>query len=451
MATIQIPTNDVLVDSVGPFVTGIMLQQMLMGVLVVQVYDYFRLFSKDPLLNKALVSSLLAVSIFQTVLDFFSLYRSGITYYGQFEKFDTGSLALWSEIALTALVGALSQGFFLERCFAATKSWLILVGGGIAILASLGAGIAASIFWGQTKKISEMSNITVSMALWLVSSAVIGILTSFILITKLTLAKTNFKRTEAIVTRIVRLSFTTSSLTAAVTIVEIVLYLALPNKGWHLLPFFVLSKIYAISVLVTLSSRSGLRAMMEAAGQAMATTKSYTTPQRADFLTTPRPAVTGIQVSTTHTYHVDRNSAVGPDDDSYDTDITKTEPLAGTFVVHRRDPSINSKRSFSSSMYNDKKGASRDDIEMQVSQHVGSPEFQSHLDLDLDIQSLDHHPPLPREPPVDRPFAPHPSQQPPRLPPPLSSRPSSGQSADRTTIGSRGRLGTLPVVVVEEP
>ncbi|KAG8960327.1 hypothetical protein FRC00_000635 [Tulasnella sp. 408] len=450
MATIQVPTSDVLVESVGPFVTGIMLQQMLMGVLVVQVYDYFRIFSKDPLLNKALVSSLLLVSVFQTVLDFYSLYRSGITYYGQFERFNTGNWALWSEIALTALVGALSQGFFLERCFAATKSWLVLAGGGIAILASLCAGIVASIFWGQTKKISEMSSLTLSMALWLISSAVIGILISFILITKLTLAKTEFKRTEAIITRIVRLSFTTSALTAAVTIVEVALYLALPNKGWHLLPFFVLGKIYAISVLVTLSSRSGLRAMMEAEGQAIPTTKSYTVAQRADFLTTPRPDVTGIQVSTTHTYHVDRNSAVGPDDDSYDTDITKTGPLAGTFVVHRRDPSINSKRSFGSSTYNSKKGGSRDDIEMQISQHVGSPEYQSHLDLELDMQSLDQHSPLPLEPPPDRPFAPHPSQQPPRLPQPVSSRPGSGHSGDRTAMSPRGRLTILPVVVVEE-
>ncbi|KAG8901086.1 hypothetical protein FRC00_009142 [Tulasnella sp. 408] len=434
MATIQVPTSDVLVESVGPFVTGIMLQQMLMGVLVVQVYDYF---------------VILLVSVFQTILDFYSLYRSGITYYGQFERFNTGNWALWSEIALTALVGALSQGFFLERCFAATKSWLVLAGGGIAILASLCAGIVASIFWGQTKKISEMSNLTLSMALWLISSAVIGILTSFILITKLTLAKTEFKRTEAIITRIVRLSFTTSALTAAVTIVEVALYLALPNKGWHLLPFFVLGKM------------SGLRAMMETESQAIPTTKSYTAAQRADFLTThqrltiygrqtPRPAVTGIQVSTTHTYHVDRNSAVGPDDDSYDTDITKTGPLAGTFVVHRRDPSINSKRSFGSSTYNSKKGGSRDDIEMQISQHVGSPEYQSHLDLELDTQSLDQHSPLPLEPPADRPFAPHPSQQPPRLQQPVSSRPGSGHSGDRTAMSPRGRLTILPVVVVEE-
>ncbi|KAG8946247.1 hypothetical protein FRC04_011993 [Tulasnella sp. 424] len=448
MATIEVPTSDVLVESVGPFVTGIMLQQMLMGVLVVQVYDYFRLFSKDPPLNKVLVSSLLVVSVIQTVFNYISLYRSGVTYYAQFEKFDTGSWTLWSEIAITALIGALSQGFFLERCFAATKSWLVLVGGGIAILASLCAGFAASIFWGQTKKISEMSNMTVSMALWLISSAVIGIVISVILITKLMLAKTEFKRTEAIITRIVRLSFTTSALTAAVTVVEIVLYLVLPNEGWHLLPFFALAKIYAISVLVTLSSRSGLRAMMEGTGQAMTTTKSYTA-QRGDFMTTPRPAVSGIQVSTTHIYHVDRNSAVGPDDDSYDTD-TKTGPLAGTFVVHRRDPSINSKRSFASSTYTDKKGGSRDDIEMQVAQTVGSPELQSHLDLDLDIQSLDHHHVLQPEPPVDRPFAPHPSQQPPRLPPPVISRPGSGHSSERTMMSPRNKLTAMPIVVVEE-
>jgi len=270
----------------------------------------------------------------------------------------------------------------------------------------------------------------------LISSAVIGIVMSIILIFRLTRAKTDFVTTEAIVTRIIRLSFTTSSLTAAVTIIDIVLYLGLSSTAWHLLPLFALGKIYTISVMVTLSSRRELRALMDGAGTATMMSGprgTYAASARLDFLTTPRPTVTGIKVSTTHTYHVDRNSTMD-ENDSERSDVKVPFDENGTsFVVHRRE-SVSSKKSYASSNF----GPHKQDIEAD-----------NDGELELDVISLNGHSAH------QRPFAPHPTvevavegtdgvvRQ------VVRPRTTDGQGYDFVTT-RRIDNGSTPIVVIEE-
>lgn len=47
-----------------------------------QVYDYFRMFQKDPLYIKSLVGVLAAVTALQATMDYVSLYRSSVRFYG---------------------------------------------------------------------------------------------------------------------------------------------------------------------------------------------------------------------------------------------------------------------------------------------------------------------------------------------------------------------------------
>ncbi|KAG8904837.1 hypothetical protein FRB99_001093 [Tulasnella sp. 403] len=149
--------------------------------------------------------------------------------------------------------------------------------------------------------------------------------------------------------------------------------------------------------MVTLSSRKELRAIMDATGggTVMMAGPRIAPSARLDFLTTPRPAVTGIKVSTTHTYHVDRNSAV---DDGASQDIklpldTSDIQGASTFVVHRREASLSSKRSYSSSTYGPHMQ------ELDFGEQEGGIEEE-----EIDMISVTGHGSN-----ADRPFAPHPT------------------------------------------
>jgi hypothetical protein len=51
------PPESVITATFGPFVTGIVLQTLFLGVFLTQVYDYFRIFPKDSYYYKGTVAA----------------------------------------------------------------------------------------------------------------------------------------------------------------------------------------------------------------------------------------------------------------------------------------------------------------------------------------------------------------------------------------------------------
>lgn len=334
MATVPAPPPlEIIEETFGPFVTGIMMQQLLMGVIIVQVYDYYRVFTKDSTFYKSLVALMLAVTILQASMDFKTLYRCAVTFYGNFDKFDDTDWSLWWEIAVTALIGSIAQSFFLERCWNATKSWIVLGLGAAGILTSLGAGFASTIKFQMIKRLSLVPNIPGPILVFLIGTAVVDLYIAIVLIWSITRVKTRFRKTETIIARIIRLTFQTSALTATIAILNVVLYLALPGQAYHLLPQMIMGKIYVISVMVTLSARTGMREIMEqnagttyqATRQENQVTSSGQAGSKLNYGTASRALPTqsantgnlgGIQISTTTYIRDDNDNAVDVDQDS---------------------------------------------------------------------------------------------------------------------------------------
>lgn len=284
------PPRETIVQTFGPFLTGIMLQQLFMGVFVVQVYDYTRMFQKDPFYIKALVGVLTAATTLQAVMDYITLYRCAVTYYGNFDKFDDTDWSLWWEIAVTAMVGTIAQAFFLTRCWSATKSKIVVAIGTVAIIASLVSGIISTVEFQHIKRLSRVPEIPVPITFWLVATAVIDMGIAAVLVIALLRMKTPFRKTEAIITKMIRVTMETSSLTAAVAVINLILYLALPGQAYHLLPQLTMGKFYAISVMVTLASRKELRDIIQQA--------EYASYIATTMQSTVKPSAPGIKVTT---------------------------------------------------------------------------------------------------------------------------------------------------------
>lgn len=62
-----------------------------------------------------------------------------------------------------------------------------------------------------------------------------------------------------VITRLMIMSMETSSMTAIVAVLNLVLFLPLQNTAYHLLPQFSMSRVYTITVMVTLLARPSLR------------------------------------------------------------------------------------------------------------------------------------------------------------------------------------------------
>jgi uncharacterized membrane protein YjjB (DUF3815 family) len=70
MSTVNIPPPSVVAAGFGPMVTGIMIQQLLLGVISSQTAQYWRQhYKQDTLFDKSIVISLAVLNVFIGVLD----------------------------------------------------------------------------------------------------------------------------------------------------------------------------------------------------------------------------------------------------------------------------------------------------------------------------------------------------------------------------------------------
>ncbi|KAJ6586456.1 hypothetical protein DFH09DRAFT_1143423 [Mycena vulgaris] len=245
--------------NLGPFLCGLAAQMFMTGVLTLQMWKYFEDNGKDPWPMKTFVSALFAASIFQSGTDFFIMYDAFVTGYGRIDYWNRYGWTLIYEPAWTACIAALSQGFFLHRCWQVTRSPIVLITGGVGLLVSFGAGIAASAGLVARPYYTETSNIAVQVTTWLIASAVTDIGISIILIKHLRTMKTGFSK-EKTLSRIVRLTFETAALTSLIALVDLIVYLVSGKVNCvHLAFQLVIGKMYNHSVMVTLLARARIR------------------------------------------------------------------------------------------------------------------------------------------------------------------------------------------------
>ncbi|KDQ16552.1 hypothetical protein BOTBODRAFT_30879 [Botryobasidium botryosum FD-172 SS1] len=293
-----------IVATVGPYMTGIMLQMIFMGVLSAQTFDYYSLFPKDTLFNKVLVASLVSVCALQSTMDYKNAYRTFVQFYGDFNHFDIQDWSLWGEIVVTAVAGTIAQSFFLERCYRATKSKLFLVVGGGFIALSLACGIGSTVQFAQVQKLSLVPSIPIFITTWLSVTAVIDLGIATVLVWSLLRVKSTFHKTETVVTKLIRLTLETGSLTAIIAVLNLILYLALPGFAWHLIPQLIMGKLYGMCVLYTLGSRKDLRAIMTGSDHASYVDSRNRAPSNGRFFSSKQNGrADGITVTTT--FHQD--------------------------------------------------------------------------------------------------------------------------------------------------
>jgi len=244
----SVATTPDVVPTFGPYLVGMSLQFIFMGVIAKQVYDYYTTFTKDAIFKKAIIGALAVTTVFQTTMDFVNLYRCTVTGYGNLLVFDLQDWSLWGEIVVTAIAGSIAQTFFLERCWKATRSLAVVAGGTVLILLSLGAGIASTVKFAEIKHLSLVPDIPIPIIMWLSVTALIDVILATILVFSF-MKKNQFQ--------FIPLTIETGSLTACIAVINLVLYLALPGLAWHLIPQLVMGKMYAMSVMVTVTSRPG--------------------------------------------------------------------------------------------------------------------------------------------------------------------------------------------------
>ncbi|KAF9520853.1 hypothetical protein BS47DRAFT_1481188 [Hydnum rufescens UP504] len=244
--------------TLGPMETGHACNLFLMGVLVVQTYQYYSTF-KDPSLIQILVAFVLLIDILQTSLMTYMVWTYTVTHFGDL-VFLSKSVWMLSTIPFYSVpISWVVQGFFAWRIRMLTKrrifSVIILILASIQGLAGIGAGIG-SFFINTTAENVRLQPIAI---IWFVFAISCDSLITAMMVWTLTRAKTGFSETDTLITKINRGVIETGLSCTINVIVDAILLFRVGGTDMHLIPVMMVGKVYSNSFLFLLNSRARYR------------------------------------------------------------------------------------------------------------------------------------------------------------------------------------------------
>ncbi|TFK32880.1 hypothetical protein BDQ12DRAFT_638237 [Crucibulum laeve] len=247
----------------GPLIIGYLLNWGLFGIISVQVYLYYLAFPNDKTFIKHVVYGVYCLEVVQSIViarDAFVTFASG---FGD-PTAVTGMHTLWLTMPLmSAIVGCIVQLFYAFRIRVLSEGKVLPVTIATLALTQCGAGIAASIIGGKIGDVTKLTTTAVFLAQGIRNGAsvicdiAIALSMWFSLTPKIDTNKNVFvKSTEARLTRILKLSVATGTLTALFAVLDLSLYFGLQKSGgYFLVPCVSLGKLYSNSMMTMLNSR----------------------------------------------------------------------------------------------------------------------------------------------------------------------------------------------------
>ncbi|TFK87115.1 hypothetical protein K466DRAFT_127255 [Polyporus arcularius HHB13444] len=251
----QLPALD---NTFGALLIGTFIGLMQYGWTAHQCYNYFRTYQNDMWLLKGLVTVVLVLETFHSVLCMHFCY-----YYLTSNYFKPAALAqgVWSINLLGVSTGAvilISQLFFLRRVYLIGRKFRPLVAFcGVLLLTEFGFATAVTV---DTFLHPTLHN---SNQAWMNSAGVgIAALADTLLTAALTFSlhqsRTGIKRTDGIIDLLILYAINTGLVTGIFNILSFVFAIAMPNNLIYAGLDIVATKLYANSLMAVLNSRRSL-------------------------------------------------------------------------------------------------------------------------------------------------------------------------------------------------
>ncbi|KAK0494013.1 hypothetical protein EDD18DRAFT_1402957, partial [Armillaria luteobubalina] len=238
-------------------IVGYLLHWGLFGTLSVQLYLYYLAFPKDRKFTKHLVYGIYIIEFVQTMLfthDAFAVFGYG---FGDIEALTRMHFNWLTIPIMSAVVAFAGQAFYAYRIFILSKSRIIPL---FVICLSLTSSVAAIItgaYCFLEDSITELNNrkTSISIGFWCGSSALCDIIIAICMTYYLMRSNTSFRRTQILVSKLIRLIIETGTMTAVVALLCLILFFAFPHKTFYGATSVVIPKLYANTILVVLNSR----------------------------------------------------------------------------------------------------------------------------------------------------------------------------------------------------
>ncbi|KAJ7270385.1 hypothetical protein C8J57DRAFT_307099 [Mycena rebaudengoi] len=238
----------------GPLVIGLVLSNILYGVMAIQMFLYFQTFKKDAAYIRYLVLYLFFVETASVVFQVAIIYEPLILRYATERAVIISPKMLPADAVSIVMVSTPIQLFTAWRISIITGSILFPILISILSIASFAGGMLVTIFVTIRPEYHQFQSFSTQVITWLASSAACDILITVILTYSLWSRKTGLA-VDSQVNRIIRLTVQTGAITAIAAVMDFAIFLSFPQTTLQFIPDFSLSRLYSISLLSTLNAR----------------------------------------------------------------------------------------------------------------------------------------------------------------------------------------------------
>ncbi|KAK0493068.1 hypothetical protein EDD18DRAFT_429764 [Armillaria luteobubalina] len=280
----------------GPLIVAYLLHWGLFGTLSVQLCTvlgialheavsnsfsldlYYLAFPKDRRFTKYLVYGIYIVELAQTMLvthDAFAMFGYG---FGDIEALTNMHFDWLTVPIMSGFVACVGQVFYAYRIFVLSKSPIVPLFVTCVSLTSTVAAIITGAYSFEAGNVLKLNNRRTSIAvgIWCGASALCDIIIAICMTYYLMRSDTGFRRTRLLVTKLIRLTVETGSVTgmyfetpatftivakitsptsAVVALLNLILFFGFPHQTFYGTPALIMPKLYANTVYMVLNSR----------------------------------------------------------------------------------------------------------------------------------------------------------------------------------------------------
>ncbi|KAK0196028.1 hypothetical protein F5146DRAFT_314796 [Armillaria mellea] len=226
----------------GPVSVAGLLHLGLFGTLSVQLCLYYLAFPNDRNFIKHLVYGIYIVEFVQTMLvvhDAFAVFGSG---FNRIENL-TGMHFIWlTGPFMSGVAACASHVFYADRILMLSKSPIIPILITCVSLTSSVAAVLTGVYSFQAGNIADLQDrkMSIIVVIWCGAAALCDAVIAIYMTYYLMRNDTGFCRTRIILTKLIRLTTETGSVTAVVALLNLILFLAFPDKSFYVTPALIM-------------------------------------------------------------------------------------------------------------------------------------------------------------------------------------------------------------------
>ncbi|KAK0194314.1 hypothetical protein F5146DRAFT_1119572 [Armillaria mellea] len=218
---------------------------------------YYLAFPNDRRLLKNLVYGIYVIESVQTILvahDTFATFGYG---FGDMDALAKINFFWLTVPIMSAVAACFGQGFYAYRIFILSKSRiipiLVICISSISFVAAIISGVYCFKAGTTTKLNNRKTYIAVGLSCG--TSTLCDVIIAICMTYYLMCSTTHFCRTRTLLTKLIRLTIETGSVTAIVALLSFVLFIVFPNQAFYMTPALIVPKLYANAVYMVLNSR----------------------------------------------------------------------------------------------------------------------------------------------------------------------------------------------------